>query len=719
VKGATLFSGIGAPEQSAPWVDWRWCAEYEPPRKSGDRPPPQFAAAVHAARHGTPNHGNVEEIDASVVEPADLVVLGPPCQSFSVAGKRLGLDDPRGNLALVGLRLVSQVRPRWVVFENVPGLLSSDGGRDFGTLLRLLGNLGYGFAYRVLDAQYFGVPQRRRRIFVVGHLGDWRPAAAVLFERASLRGDTPPSRAAGQGVARPIAGCAEGGSGWRGDADTADNLIVPPITSNPYGDHESREGLLTIAAPLTRGADSAGKGGYAGRRQEDDVNLVVAPTLTGGSLTERNHGKRSGSDRDPLVVADTVRVRAGSNSLGAIAFNWQDDRAFHAGDSPNPLRANQTEAVLAHSLRADGFDASEDGTGRGTPIVIQNPQRGQDQNGLGVGDGPMFTLDGASQHAVAFHENQRAETTLNDTAGSLKIGGGKPGQGYPALAQGMSVRRLTPVECERLQGFPDVKKSVTILVCPSDRIKNAALAEISKLNGQNSVSSVDASESGQSVNPAEGAFSISLLGRDWPVAVNARIDYERTEVELRSQGRLLWSARHAEKQRWSHPSMQPADFARLAAPMMEIREQITRSGRAESLQSDLHSFLNWNGLSCAVLSGSEISELASDAEKYTTVASALLKSITSEVGLSFQNFEQNYQTWCCCVAAAISGFIPEQIRGENLYALRVEGTAGFTSITFRGKPASDGNRYRVLGNSMAVPVIRWILDRIRMVDGMF
>lgn len=316
MKAATLFSGIGAPECSAPQIDWRWGAEVGP-----------FASAVHAARFPKmQNLGDVTEIDPDAVEPVDLIVFGSPCQSFSVAGKRLGLDDLRGNLALVALRLVGRIKPRWLVFENVPGLLSSDGGRDFGAFLGCLGECGHGYAYRILDAQHFGVPQRRRRVFVVGYLGDWRPASAVLFERESLCGDTAPRREAGEGVARPIASCPEGGSGYRADADTADNLIAPPITSNPYGDHESREGLLI-------------------------------------------------------------------------------------------------------SLRADGFDASEHGTGRGTPLV-------------------------------AFAQNQRGELRTSDISPQLTTGGGKPGEGYPAIA-GLSVRRLTPRECERLQGLPDDWTAIT------------------------------------------------------------------------------------------------------------------------------------------------------------------------------------------------------------------------------------------------------------------
>jgi DNA (cytosine-5)-methyltransferase 1 len=138
---------------------------------------------------GIPLHGDFTTITGDEYGPIDLLVGGTPCQSFSVAGLRKGLDDARGSLALEYLRLVDRTQPRWIVWENVPGVLSSNKGRDFGSFLGALVELGYGFAYRVLDAQYFGVAQRRRRVFVVGYLGDWRPAASVLFERESLSGN--------------------------------------------------------------------------------------------------------------------------------------------------------------------------------------------------------------------------------------------------------------------------------------------------------------------------------------------------------------------------------------------------------------------------------------------------------------------------------------------------------------------------------------------------
>jgi DNA (cytosine-5)-methyltransferase 1 len=196
MKAGSLFSGIGAPELAWRPLGWdfRWCAEIA-----------AFPSAVLRHRYPeVPNLGNVMKVHWDAVEAIDLLVGGPPCQDFSIAGKRAGLDGARGNMAVEFFRIAGRLKPRWVVFENVPGLLSMDRGLAFGTLLGLLGQCGYGFAYRVLDARYSGIPQRRRRVFVIGYLGDWRPAAAVLFEREGLRGDPPPRRETGEGVAPTV-----------------------------------------------------------------------------------------------------------------------------------------------------------------------------------------------------------------------------------------------------------------------------------------------------------------------------------------------------------------------------------------------------------------------------------------------------------------------------------------------------------------------------------
>ena len=196
MRYGSVCSGIEAATQAWHHMDWE----------------PAFFSEIDAfpcavLQHHYPDvplHGDFTDIKDDEYGPIDLLVGGTPCQSFSVAGLRGGMDDERGNLALEFIRLAQRKRPQWVVWENVPGVLSSNGGRDFGSFLGALAEIGYGFAYRVLDAQYFGVAQRRRRVFVVGYLGDWRRAAAVLFERESLSGNPAPSREEGEKVAPAV-----------------------------------------------------------------------------------------------------------------------------------------------------------------------------------------------------------------------------------------------------------------------------------------------------------------------------------------------------------------------------------------------------------------------------------------------------------------------------------------------------------------------------------
>ena len=147
-----------------------------------------------------PNYGDMTKFKDWPDAAIDVLVGGTPCQSFSVAGLRKGLADPRGNLTLTYLAIAERYRPKWLVWENVPGVLSDSTGA-FGNLVDGLAELGYGWAYRILDAQYFGLAQRRKRVFVVGSARGWASAAAVLFERASLQGNPAPSRKARESVA--------------------------------------------------------------------------------------------------------------------------------------------------------------------------------------------------------------------------------------------------------------------------------------------------------------------------------------------------------------------------------------------------------------------------------------------------------------------------------------------------------------------------------------
>ena len=192
----SVCSGIEA--ASAAWHELGWTpvafSEIEP-----------FPCAVLAHHHPhVPNWGDMTRFKEWPDADVDVLVGGTPCQSFSVAGLRKGLADPRGNLALTFLAIADKYRPGWILWENVPGVLSSEGGADFAAFLGGMGELGYGWAYRVLDAQYFGLAQRRRRVFVVGCARGWAAAAAVLFELESLRGDPAPGRETREGIANSL-----------------------------------------------------------------------------------------------------------------------------------------------------------------------------------------------------------------------------------------------------------------------------------------------------------------------------------------------------------------------------------------------------------------------------------------------------------------------------------------------------------------------------------
>ena len=366
LKFLSVCSGIEAASVAFGPLGWRAVgfSEIEP-----------FPCSVLAHHYPTvKNYGDLTTQESWKLPAFDVLCGGTPCQGFSVAGKRGGLADARSQLVWHFLEIARRERPRWVLWENVPGVLSSDGGNDFGAVLGRLGQCGYGFAYRILDAQYFGVAQRRRRVFVVGYLGDWRPAAAVLFERESMSGNPAPRREAGKSVAHSVSPCI-GGSG-RGFGRTGE----------------------------TRGQDP----------------------------------------------------------------------------------------VVAHSLKADGHDASEDGTGRGVPLVadeIQETSRAliarmapavgttQDEyplipvcfdetqitskanrNNPKPGDSSHPLANGVRPPTIAFKAGQGskarsigAQEECAPTLGSAESGT----QRAPASQQSMAVRRLTPRECERLQGFPD------------------------------------------------------------------------------------------------------------------------------------------------------------------------------------------------------------------------------------------------------------------------
>jgi DNA (cytosine-5)-methyltransferase 1 len=267
-----------------------------------------------------------------------LLVGGTPCQSFSVAGLRKGLDDPRGNLALTYVGILDKFRPKWCVWENVPGVLSSGNGRDFGAFLGALGELGYGWAYRVLNAENFGVAQRRRRVFVVGCLGSWESASKVLFESESLSGNN------------------QKGRGKKEEITSSIRTSIVYGGSNP-------ECADTVTSKWAKGS-----GGPSG----NECGLFVAHKVY------ENHPSDS-------------RVKEMGEVCQTVTSTW----GMGGGNIPFVQKT--------YALQGAGSTS-------------------QNANGNGYKEEQSYTLNVTDVHGVATN---------------------------------MAVRRLTEVECERLQGFPD------------------------------------------------------------------------------------------------------------------------------------------------------------------------------------------------------------------------------------------------------------------------
>jgi DNA (cytosine-5)-methyltransferase 1 len=420
IRFGSACSGIEAASVAWHPLGWQtaWLAEIEP-----------FPSAVLAHHYpNTPNLGDMTTIARRIltgeVEAPDVFAGGTPCQAFSVAGLRKSLDDARGNLSLKFVELadaIDHVRTRrgdaeCVVFwENVPGVLSTP-DNAFGCFLAGLagedeplvppgkrwGNAGcvYGprraVAWRTLDAQYFGVAQRRRRVFVVASARDGFDPAQVLFEWEGVRRDLAPRRV----QAEDAAGTLAGGSRERGGY-SHDDIPLAGTLGQRTCDHTSG---LKSESDFVVPVQAFGGNKTSGPR---DISSALSALSAHGGTGRHDFESETFITHAPEVAATMVA----RSSRGG-------------GQTNSPGHNADEELVVTHSLRGEGFDASEDGTGRGTPLV-----------------------------PVAFDTYNQS---TSETAQTLCSRGDSPGGNahlVPAVMQSAQVRRLMPTECELLQGF--------------------------------------------------------------------------------------------------------------------------------------------------------------------------------------------------------------------------------------------------------------------------
>lgn len=271
---------------------------------------------IYEQRFGEqPTWADIRDIDPEVcaefwsppaIPPADLWCGGFPCQGLSVAGKRGGLDDPRSGLFWQWFSLVEKRRPRWLLIENVPGFLSCSKGADLGLALASLDFLGYGISRRILDAQYFGVPQRRRRVYIVGHLGAPCPPE-ILFEPESREGNPPPRGKTGTDVAHSLDGCTGGPSG----KENQQTFVSHALTGRGYKGGDPNTDEYVVAALVGQAADTdrmRESAGIPGR-----MDMHVPGTALGG-----------------CACADSPRYRALGNAVAVPVIKWIGERIVKA-----------------------------------------------------------------------------------------------------------------------------------------------------------------------------------------------------------------------------------------------------------------------------------------------------------------------------------------------------------------------------------------------------
>jgi site-specific DNA-cytosine methylase len=373
----SVCSGVEAATVAWHSLGWRpqWFSEIE-----------KFPSAVLKHHYpSVPNRGDMTNFKEWPDEPIDVLVGGTPCQSFSVAGLRKGLDDPRGNLMLTYLAIAAKYRPKWLVWENVPGVLSSNGGLDFASLLRGMGELGYGFAYRVLDAQYFGVAQRRRRVFVVGYLGSWQRAAAVLFERDSLQGNPAPRREKGQKVADTLTVGANQYSGFNGEPVECEATVPVGYTSTSFGGYH--QGVGTIRAA---GGDL---GGGSETLHVTKWPANVAPTLNAAFGSKQGLDDQHINGGAPLFVPDD---RTGS--------------AFDPFMETMPVTTGALCARTGQSISVQ--DASQSHL---LPVIAFPAEMSGTQSATTVNLSPALSV----KHTIAFATKQQSMKTSDNVVNTL------------------------------------------------------------------------------------------------------------------------------------------------------------------------------------------------------------------------------------------------------------------------------------------------------------
>ena len=444
------------------------------------------------------NYGDFTQIQKTDLRAQpDVLVGGTPCATFSIAGLREGISAERGNLALEFIKLAQRLQPTWVVWENVPGVLSSNGGRDFASFLGGLAQLGYGFAYRVLNTEYVrtqrfprAIPQRRRRVFVIGHIRDWRCAAKVLFDSASMPENPEPSRRTRQTTSRKPEEDTTGSNTdqtnyWRKvdrqgvyADDSVDTGVASTLTAG--GRFSIQENAILVEQPSDVYMVRDSQTGSNGKPWiDEDVSwsltahdrYTVIETST-PDKTARIHKDEisptltamTGGNRQPIVfidkeVKDTenslihcadeveiVKVRKHEVDIQGLQTALKEGKEQHQLTIQNIAdKVGVNKTTVDHWFRTDGSFAipSED------VWVTVKEVLGIETTEFDLSITEYEYREGTYEMSKRVYSSEGVSPTITASNPDAKI------KIEPTNEKNNIIRRLTPIECERLQGFPD------------------------------------------------------------------------------------------------------------------------------------------------------------------------------------------------------------------------------------------------------------------------
>ena len=685
----------------------------------------KYAIQIYEKHFNHKNSGDITKIKWEEVPDVDLFTCGFPCQSFSIAGKRKGFEDTRGTLFFDIAKGLKVKQPNFVLLENVKGLISHDKGKTLEVILETLQELGYYVNIEVYNSKDFFVPQNRERIiFICRHI----KTLTNIGQSESLNLSSPIiSEYLFQILLNNLAEVQKLQGvkskdwviAWLLWKEINQNLTHTSQSENIKGgttilseeskylsteelwqsigillNKELGEGSseLNKSTILTEIKQTIGQRTYTFLKMQRSILFAIGllrnsskdswRKILSNLILVKEHTKkyaRINDKKEEVIITETgnaylipnlqdfekyfiVGHLRGTSRPEVFPFGESNERDI------NPQKETQRKGKRVRGNIASTL-AQRDYKG-GNNLIQRQPLRFLDRNQKNVDGKHSFTVD-------------------TSNAGGVRVDN--------------KIRRLTPTECERLQGFPEIEKYGIIQVCIENQKKNV------NVDNQNHKSQKLAGNVGKKDSQENAQYVIRFLNTknqqiDKLVQNNVLINCEENGVEILSQGKLLLNAKNAEKKNWSHQHIKIDDFVQMLVGINIMLEKITKRGEVDCLQREQFLTPQRNGKKLENLFGKEIMQPVGDVEKDLITLKELLKFITLN-HLDIESLEQKLITLSSFVIRAIIGYIPSEIKNQDTFTIKIKTKVGWT------EGVSDTQRYKVLGNAVTVNVVREIIKK--------